>query len=117
MQQIGKRMKELRKKLGVSQEKLAEWIGGSQSAINRYENAQATPSTDFFRKYADFFDVSLDYVFCRTDKPQGQTYEFNPKITPDTEKLRQFIEMCFDPNSPMNEKLKQTLFEMLEGKK
>jgi len=56
-------------------------------------------------------------VFCRTDKPQGQTYEFNPKITPDTEKLRRFIEMCFDPNSPMNEKLKRTLFEMLEGKK
>ena len=39
MQQIAKRMKELRKSLGVSQEKLAEWIGISQSAINRYENA------------------------------------------------------------------------------
>lgn len=116
MQQIAKRMKELRKSLGVSQEKLAEWIGISQSAINRYENAQATPSTDFFRKYADFFDVSLDYVFCRTNKPQGQTYEFKPQITPDKEELRRFIEMCFDPNSPVNEKLKQTLFEMLEGK-
>lgn len=116
MQQIAKRMKELRKSLGVSQEKLAEWVGIFQSAINRYENAQATPSTNFFRKYADFFDVSLDYVFCRTDKPQGQTYEFKPQITPDKEELRRFIEMCFDPNSPVNEKLKQTLFEMLEGK-
>lgn len=40
MQQIAKRMKELRKNLGVSQEKLEEWLGVSQYAINRYENAQ-----------------------------------------------------------------------------
>ncbi len=25
-----------------------------------------------------------------------------------------FIEMCFDPQSPMNEKLKETLFRMME---
>ena len=27
--------------------------------------------------------------------------------------MRQFIKMCFDPNSPMNDKLKQTLLGML----
>jgi len=28
---------------------------------------------------------------------------------------RRFIEMCFDPQSPMNGKLKETLFRMMEG--
>lgn len=27
--------------------------------------------------------------------------------------LKQFIDMCFDPNSPMNERLKQTLLDMM----
>lgn len=30
--------------------------------------------------YADFFDVSLDYIFGRTDKPQGKLYENQPKV-------------------------------------
>ena len=30
--------------------------------------------------------------------------------------MRRFIEMCFDPRSPMNEKLKEALFHMMEDK-
>ena len=37
--------------------------------------------------------------------------------TPDTEEMRRFIEMCFDPESPMNEKLQETLFLMMECEK
>ena len=49
----------------------------------------------------------------------GQTirkarYEHRPKIAPGSEEMKQFIEMCFDPQSPLNEKLKQTLLEMME---
>ena len=29
--------------------------------------------------------------------------------------MRRFIEMCFDPGSPVNEKLKEALFRMMEG--
>jgi len=117
MKEVGKRLKALRESVGISQVKLAEAIGSTQSSVNRHENGQSTPSVELFRRYADFFDVSLDYLFARTDKPQGTTYEFNPKITPDKEEMRQFIEMCFDPKSPMNEKLKETLFSMMEGDK
>ncbi|GHV44636.1 hypothetical protein FACS189492_1280 [Clostridia bacterium] len=65
-----------------------------------------------------YFDVSLDYIFGRTDKPQGKQYEYKPIFNEDNEELKQFIEMCFDPTSSMNERLKQTLIKMLgEGKK
>lgn len=117
MQEIGKRLKSLRESVGFSQVKMAEAIESTQSSINRYENGQSMPSVVLLRRYADFFDVSLDYIFARTDKPQGTTYEFRPKATPEREEMRRFIEMCFDPQSPMNEKLKETLLHMMEEEK
>ena len=115
MKEVGKRLKTLREGIGISQMEMAEAIGSSQSSVNRYENGQSTPSVALFRRYADYFDVSLDYIFGRTDKPQGETYEFKPKAAPEREEIRRFIEMCFDPKSPMNEKLKEALLRMMEG--
>lgn len=115
MQEVGKRLKGLRESIGVPQVKLAEALSLTQSSINRYENGQSTPPVEVFRRYADYFDVSLDYIFARTDKPQGVTYDFKPKATPEREEMRRFIEMCFDPQSPMNEKLKETLLKMMGG--
>lgn len=115
MNKVGKRLKALWEGMGIPQTKMVEAIGTTQSSINRYENGQSTPSVEIFRRYADYFDVSMDYIFARTDKPQGMTYEFKPKVTPEKEEMRRFIEMCFDPQSPMNEKLKETLFRMMEG--
>ncbi len=115
MIEVGKRLKALRESIGFSQVKMAQALGTTQSSINRYENGQSSPSVELFRRYADYFDVSLDYIFARTDKPQGEIYHFKPKAAPEREELRRFIEMCFDPQSPMNEKLKETLFRMMEG--
>ena len=115
MIEVGRRLKALRESIGFSQVKMAQALGTTQSSINRYENGQSSPSVELFRRYADYFDVSLDYIFARTDKPQGEIYHFKPKVAPEREELRRFIEMCFDPQSPMNEKLKETLFRMMEG--
>ena len=114
MKEVGKRLKALRESIGISQVKMAEAIGSTQSSVNRYENGQSSPSVELLRRYADYFDVSLDYIFARTDKPQGKIYEFRPKASQAREEMRRFIEMCFDPQSPMNEKLKETLLRMME---
>ena len=115
MEQIGKRLRSLREGIRLTQVQMAQILGVQQSRINRFETGQSTPSPEVFLKYADYFDVSLDYIFARTDKPQGVTYEFKPKAAPEREEMRRFIEMCFDPQSPMNEKLKETLLRMMEG--
>jgi len=51
----------------------------------------------------------MDYIFGRADKTQGKLYNYEPQIirdkTENNEKLRQFVEMCFDPKSTMNDKL------------
>lgn len=93
VKEVDKRLKALRESIGILQVKMAEAIGSTQSSINRYENGQSTPPVELSRRYADYFDVSLNYIFARTDKPQGATYEFKPKAAPEREELRRFIEM------------------------
>ena len=65
MKQLGSRLRALRESIGISQAKFADVIGSTQSSINRYENGQATPTVELLRKYADYFDVSMDYIFAR----------------------------------------------------
>ena len=113
MKAISQRLRALRDSIGIPQTKLAELSGSTQSSVNRYENGQSAPSLELLLWYAEYFDVSLDYIFGRTDKPEGKLYSFIPQYSDDNENFRQFIEMCFDPSSPMNGKLKQTLIEMI----
>ena len=118
MQEVAQRLKSLRESVGVSQAKLAALMGATQASVNRYENGQSSPPLKILRWYADFFVVSLDYIFARTEQPEGKLYEHKPKvleaITQDNKELRQFVDMCFDPASPVSEKLRETLTKLLE---
>lgn len=118
MREIAQRLKNLRESVNLSQAKLAALMGTTQASVNRYENGQSSPPLKILRWYADFFDVSMDYIFARTDQPEGKLYEHKPKvietITKDNKELRQFVDMCFDPTSPVSEKLREVLTKMLE---
>jgi len=109
---VAERIKKLRTGVKLSQMKISALNGCLQSSLARYETGQAVPPLELLLWYADYFDVSMDYIFGRTDKPQGRLYDYNPKINADSEQLRQFIEMCFDPNSLVSGKLKNTMMEI-----
>ena len=115
MEIVSQRIRALRESVGLSQAKIAQLLDSKQPNINRFEHNQSEPPLALLCRYADFFDVSLDYILGRTDQPQGKLYEYNPTYSPEREDMRRFIEMCFDPQSPMNEKLKETLLRMMEG--
>ena len=114
MNTIGVRLRELRQSAKLSQAKIAAIVGSRQSAVARFESGEAHVPADVMVRYADYFDVSLDYIFGRTDKPQGKLYEGKTKIEKVYPEMDKFIEMCFDPSSPINERLKETLREMLK---
>jgi len=114
---ISKRLKQLREDAGLSQSKIGQLVGVPQSSIYRYEQGQSTPSPKTFRWYADYFDVSLDYLFGRTDDPHGAHYECNPKYETLNPEMEKFVEMCFDPKSKLNGRLKATLVQMLSEEK
>ena len=113
MKICGERLRALRESINYSQVKFAELFEIGQSSVVRYEKGEASPSLELLVRVADYFDVSLDYIMGRTDQPQGELYEVKPKTSYSPE-MANFVEMCFDPNSPMNAKLKQTLLRLLQ---
>ena len=113
MKEAGKRLRALRDSVGVPQTRLAEILGTTQSSINRYENGQTTPTVELLRKYADYFDVSMDYIFGRCENPQGKLYEAKPPLGANPE-MAKFIEKCFEPGTAMNNKLKTALLEIMQ---
>ena len=68
---VGERLKELRVNARYSQKQIAEKCETTQVTIGRYETGVAEPPLQKLLWYADFFDVSLDYIFGRTDNPKG----------------------------------------------
>lgn len=113
MEIVSQRIRALRESMGISQAKLAAMLGSRQANINRFEHDQSEPPLALLCRYADFFDVSLDYIFGRTDEPKGKLYEYKPEYVPEQENMRRFVEMCFDPESPANAKLKEMLLKVI----
>ena len=78
-EQIGKRLRDLRTGIHLTQVELAKALGTQQSTINRYEQGQSAPSPEIFVRYADYFDVSMDYLYCRTDNPRANCISISRK--------------------------------------
>ena len=119
MEVTSNRMFDLRTNINITQARLAKELGISQSAINRYEHNDAAIPDNVLLKYADFFDVSADYILGRCDDPQGKTYAYQPEFLKDklanSGEWQEFVEMCFSPGSPINHKLKEMILQMAGG--
>lgn len=63
------RLKELRRARHISQLKLALDLNMNQNAISRYENLEREADYQTLIQFADYFDVSLDYLLGRTKDP------------------------------------------------
>ncbi len=61
------RLKELRIKKGISQLKLALDLGMNQNSISRYENQTRQADYKTLIAFADYFNVSIDYLLERTE--------------------------------------------------
>ena len=64
------RLRELRKSRGISQLKLAIDLNMNQNSISRYENGEREADYATLILFADYFDVSVDYLLGRTDTPK-----------------------------------------------
>lgn len=81
------RIKELRKKVGLSQAQLANKIGISNQIISFYENNKREPKIETWRALANFFNVSVPYLQGIDDKPNtGYSKEYIYKCLDDAYK-------------------------------
>lgn len=62
------RFKEERKNKGLTQEQLAKEFFLNKSSISRYEKGTQMPEMVMLQKFAEYFDVSVDYLLGRTDE-------------------------------------------------
>ena len=120
MEVTSTRMFDLRTNINISQVRLAKELGISQSAINRYEHNNAAIPDNVLLKYSDFFDVSADYILGRCDDPQGKKYAYQPEFLKNklanSDEWKEFVEMCFSPGTPVNNRLKEMIIQMADEK-
>lgn len=64
-------LKKLRKSRGYTQIALQMKTGIEQSLLSKFESGDRTPPTETLVRLADFYDVSIDYILCRTDDPKS----------------------------------------------
>lgn len=64
------RLKLLRKQRKITQLKLALDLQMSQNTISRYETGEREADCATLILFADYFNVSLDYLLERTDNPK-----------------------------------------------
>lgn len=62
------RLRELREDHDLTQEQCAKIAYISKNSYIRYENGERTPPLDTILAYADFYNVSIDYIARRTNK-------------------------------------------------
>lgn len=63
---FGDRLRELREDFNLTQEQLANKVDVNRSTISAYENNTINPTFDVVIKLANVFNVSIDYLACRT---------------------------------------------------
>ncbi|WP_251861986.1 helix-turn-helix transcriptional regulator [Clostridium sp. Marseille-Q2269] len=62
------RLKGLREDRDLTQDQIADVLNTTRSAVANYENGIREPDIHLLVKIADYFNISLDYLLCRTNK-------------------------------------------------
>ena len=66
---FAKRIRELRESKGMGVRQLASELGIGSSSLSNYENSQREPSVSVCKLFADYFNVSCDYLIGLTNDP------------------------------------------------
>ncbi len=86
MHEMNRKIKELRERSGMSQQKLARLLGVSRPTISQIEGGQRKVSADEMRKLADVFHISADRLLDREEeseviiKENKAAYTAKPRI-------------------------------------
>jgi len=61
---IGEKIKELRKKADVTQERFAEYLGVTAQAVSKWEVESGYPDIELLPSIANFFNITIDELMC-----------------------------------------------------
>ena len=119
MELFGKKLSDLRKQKGLSQEQLACDLNISQSSISNYESGATNPDTDILKRISDYFQVPISYLFSdekisfyTNDNSVGNTgYMVNSTLNIMSEKLIELYERIIQEKDAKIASLERKLSE------
>ena len=65
--QFSDRLRSLRQDNDLTQDRLSKELNIDRKTLSNYETTYRTPNIYLVVKIADYFNVSLDYLLCRTN--------------------------------------------------
>ena len=71
---LSKKIYELRKAHGMSQEQLAEKLNVSRQSISKWESGESSPEIERLIELSDVFDVSTDYLLKSSEVEIGRAH-------------------------------------------
>ncbi|WP_353452870.1 helix-turn-helix domain-containing protein [Staphylococcus coagulans] len=97
--EIGKLVKNLRTKKGISISEFADKIGVNKSTISRYENGSRKIPMEDIAKFANVLDVKPDFLLLKNKKEESQETiaahankdEFTPEEWDEIERFIQWV--------------------------
>ena len=118
----GNRLRELREQRQYTQETLAKLLNTSRSRIAMYERGERQPDFEMQEAIADFFNVTIDYLFGRetpTSDKDGQTvaealrlYNAYEEASPE---VRQAVEILLKQAKPALKNLQHQMKPVAEN--
>lgn len=77
---IGEKIKMLRQKQGITQEKLADYLNISPQSVSKWENNNAFPDISLVVPLANYFGITIDELFDRdSDEQTADIEEYDKK--------------------------------------
>ncbi len=65
-----RRLRDLREDNDLTQREIADILGTKQTVYSRYERGYQNIPLEYLLSLADYYSVSVDYIFGRTDNPE-----------------------------------------------
>ena len=112
---LAKRLKQLREERHISQAKIGKMCNTTQNAIFKYENGVTFPPMNVLMFYADYFNVSLDWIFGRCDNKEGKC--FSGVARNDQDRLDAYEEEILNESTPLGKKLIEIIKKVIKEDK
>lgn len=95
MSVIGRRLREARERLGLSQEKVGQEAeldpGSARVRVNRYENGHRTPNPELVEAFAKVLKVPATYFYAQDDNEAEMLIAFHRLSKAKRAKVIEFV--------------------------
>lgn len=111
---IGMKIRNRRRELGFSQERLAEAIGITYQQLQRYEGGKGHLNTDRLQALTGALDVPISYLFEETSEERIKVRESDRYIS---QEEREFVEYLREIDNEEYRKSIKVFLQLAAGKK